>query len=52
VNRDEAAIRSFESLFPDMRVIPLQCTGLAREGGCFNCISWTIRKKGKKSPTY
>jgi agmatine deiminase len=52
VKQDETAIRRFESLFPGMRIIALQCTSLAREGGCLNCISWTIRESREKSATY
>jgi agmatine deiminase len=51
IARDAAAIRRFESLFPGMRIIPLQCTDLAREGGCLNCVSWTIRSRPEKLRT-
>jgi agmatine deiminase len=46
LKRDETAIRAFKSLFRGTRVIPVRCTELSREGGCLNCISWTIREKG------
>jgi agmatine deiminase len=52
VKQDETAIRSFESLFPKTRIVPVRCTELSHEGGCLNCISWTIRKTRKKSATY
>jgi agmatine deiminase len=51
VARDEAALRRFENVFSPTRIVPLPCIELAREGGCLNCISWTIRKGGKKSAT-
>ena len=47
---DDAALRRFESLFTGTRIIPLPCTGLARKGGCLNCVSWTIRIRRKKLP--
>jgi agmatine deiminase len=49
VARDEAALRRFESLFAGTRVVPLPCTRLARQGGCLNCISWTLRTRLEKS---
>ena len=49
VARDDAALRRFESLFSGMQIIPLPCIDLAREGGCLNCISWTIRARRKKA---
>jgi agmatine deiminase len=49
VARDDAALRRFERLFSGTRVVPLPCPGLARTGGCLNCISWTIRARRKKS---
>jgi agmatine deiminase len=52
VKQDETAIRRFGSLFRDTRVIPVRCTELSHEGGCLNCISWTIRKTREKSATY
>ncbi len=45
--RDDTALRRFENLFPGTRIVPLRCTELAREGGCLNCISWTIRARRK-----
>jgi agmatine deiminase len=49
VARDDAALRRFESLFSGTRIVPLLCAGLARKGGCFNCVSWTIRARRKKA---
>jgi agmatine deiminase len=51
VARDDAALRRFESLLSGTLVIPLQCTGVARKGGCLNCISWTIWVRREKSAT-
>jgi agmatine deiminase len=51
VARDDAAWRRFESLSSGTLIVPLPCTELAREGGCLNCISWTIRARRKKSAT-
>jgi agmatine deiminase len=49
VAQDEPALRRFQCLFSGTAVVPLQCTELAKEGGCLNCISWTIRARRKKS---
>jgi agmatine deiminase len=43
VSQDEAALRKFERLFSGTGIFPLQCKKLARQGGCLNCVSWTIR---------
>jgi agmatine deiminase len=48
VARDGVAVRRFESLYSGTRIVPLACTGLARQGGCLNCISWTIRTRRQK----
>jgi agmatine deiminase len=35
---DEVALKKLESVFPGLPIIPLDCTGLAREGGVLNCV--------------
>lgn len=36
---DEAVLRTLETCFPKIPVVPLNCTNLAREGGALHCIS-------------
>ena len=43
VRDDEKAFRRLESLCPQVTIVPVQSTKLARNGGILNCVSWTIR---------
>ncbi len=43
VAEDDEACRTLEQLCPDVQVVSLPCTELAREGGVLNCITWTIK---------
>ncbi len=39
-NRDEEAIRLFESLFPKLTVVPIVINSIARAGGLIHCVTW------------
>jgi agmatine deiminase len=43
VAEDDQACGTVEQLCPGVRVVPLACSELAREGGVLNCITWTIK---------
>ncbi len=43
VRDDEKACRRLESLCPQVTIVPVRSTKLARSGGILNCVSWTIR---------
>jgi agmatine deiminase len=49
VTQDDLACKTLERLLPEARVVPLRCEGLAREGGVFNCVTWTICASSKGS---
>lgn len=40
---DEVALRKLESHFPNLPIVPLNCTDLARDGGVLNCVSASYR---------
>lgn len=40
---DETALRKLESVFHGLPIVPLNCTDLAREGGCLNCVTASYR---------
>lgn len=40
---DEPALRKLEFVFPGLPIVPLNCTDLAREGGCLNCVTASYR---------
>ena len=40
---DDEAVRVLRGLLPKATVVPLDCRELAREGGCWNCVSWTVK---------
>jgi len=40
--QDDEACRLLEQSCPKATVVPVRCTRLASQGGCLNCISWTI----------
>lgn len=40
---DETALRKLKSVFPGLPIVPLNCTDLAREGGCLNCVTASYR---------
>lgn len=48
-DHDQVALRKLGSVFPDLPIIPLNCTNLAREGGVLNCISASYRTSQKSS---
>lgn len=37
---DELALNKLHDLFPQMRIIPILCNDLAKEGGLLHCVSW------------
>lgn len=39
---DDLACRVIEDNTSGLAVVPLECSGLAREGGVLNCVTWTI----------
>ena len=39
-NRDEEVIALFESLFPQLTIVPLVINGIARAGGLIHCVTW------------
>jgi agmatine deiminase len=41
---DQKALDRLKDLMPDVPVVPLDCTNLAREGGVLNCISASFRR--------
>jgi agmatine deiminase len=45
--RDQAALDKLTALFPEVPVVPLDCTELAREGGVLNCITANFQRAGK-----
>lgn len=44
IAEDEIAVRAFEKLFPNEKVITVKSNEIAKEGGVLNCISWSIFK--------
>ena len=42
-NQDQIALSKLKALFPDVPVVSLDCTNLAREGGILNCVSASFR---------
>jgi len=40
---DDEAAEVLQSLLPGATVVSLDCKELAREGGCWNCASWTVK---------
>ena len=43
LSEDDEAIRVLQRLLPGATVIFQDCKELAREGGCWNCASWTVK---------
>jgi agmatine deiminase len=41
--KDRVALRKLEDVFPRLPIVPLNCTGLARDGGVLNCVSATYQ---------
>jgi len=39
---DDLAFQVIEDNTSGLAVVPLECSGLAREGGVLNCVTWTI----------
>ena len=42
-NQDQIALSRLKALIPDVPVVSLACTNLAREGGILNCVSASFR---------
>jgi agmatine deiminase len=40
---DDEAVRVLQRLLPKAIVVSLDCQELAREGGCWNCASWSVK---------
>lgn len=40
---DDEAVQVLQRILPKATVVPLDCRELAREGGCWNCASWTVK---------
>lgn len=40
---DDEAAQSLRGLLPGTSVVSLDCRELAREGGCWNCVSWAVK---------
>ena len=40
INEDQQALKQIQNYFPNKKIIPLNCTEIAKEGGVLNCISW------------
>ncbi len=47
--QDQACLKKLESVFPDLPIVPLDCTDLAREGGVLNCVTASCRLSSKNS---
>ena len=41
---DQIALNRLKALIPDVPVVSLDCTNLAREGGILNCVSASFRR--------
>ena len=39
-NRDEEVIRLLESLFPQLKIVPIVINNIARAGGLIHCVTW------------
>lgn len=44
-NNDQAAIESFNKLFPDLEIIPIYSKPLIDEGGALHCVTWEYIKQ-------
>lgn len=44
INTDDVVIRKLEELFPDQKILSINCNELAPDGGLLNCISWNVYK--------
>ena len=40
IDEDEQALKKIQDYFPNKKIIPLNCSEIAKEGGVLNCISW------------
>jgi len=43
INEDQQALKEIRDYFPNKKIIPLNCTEIAEEGGVLNCISWECK---------
>lgn len=56
---DEIAVTITKELYPDCKIIPINCNEIAQEGGVLNCCTWNIKvqpimtfdKLPKKTPS-
>ena len=47
ISDDGIALAKLRSVFPDVPVVPVRCSDLAKEGGVLNCITSTYRRTSK-----
>ena len=40
---DQPALAKIQEYFPNKKILPLNCTEIAQEGGVLNCISWECK---------
>jgi agmatine deiminase len=40
---DEMAVRVLREMLPKATVVPVPCSEIAQNGGCWNCVSWTVK---------
>jgi len=43
IPEDDEAARVLQRLLPKAAVVSLECKDIAREGGCWNCVSWAVK---------
>jgi len=43
IPEDGEAVRTLQRLLPKATVVSLDCKDIAREGGCWNCVTWTVK---------
>jgi agmatine deiminase len=43
IPEDRQAARVLQELLPKATVVSLECKDIAREGGCWNCVSWAVK---------
>jgi agmatine deiminase len=41
-HEDDVACRVIKDNTSGLAVVPLECSGIAREGGVLNCVTWTV----------
>lgn len=43
IPEDGQAARVLQELLPKATIVSLECKDIAREGGCWNCVSWAVK---------